>query len=429
MSEWKPRVRTGLKWDSLNLTAEEGFLLSRLDGATSVDALTHLTGMPTTKIAAALDKLAESGAIEPAPARAAPAPPRPAPPPTQARVPIMTADASAEGDEAAAIHAALADMTSDELELPSLEGADTDEGAGGVDDEDALFDDARANANDNDNVDDNAVDAARAVDDAPAAEGSADVPGDSPVEEGAEKVDEAEAAVAEGNYRKLYETTLHDLPQEEREKKARTESGAVLMALCFDPVPQVIKGIMENPDVGFPHARLIARHHRTPQGLEALFSRNEFVRDGIVQRYLLANPMLQDAHFKKLLQPKRLAVVYQWALSRDLPEKNRQKVRNLLRSKWSTSEGEERANLIWATEGRVLTMVIGLPFDSQTTQNLCARTMHSVLLIQNLARFASSPPQLITHLLKQPAVKRQVHLRNMCFQHPNCPSNEKRKRD
>ncbi len=452
MSEWKPKVRDGLKWESLNLSAEEGFLLSRLDGVTSVDALTHMTGFSTEKVQQTLQKLSSHGAIDPRPSSSSSSSlPRPVPPKPVAKVkhtveglPVMSADASELGEDDAAIRAALEDMSSDDLDLPQLDGDDTDEGAavddivaaaladvgaGDNDEDDGLFDEpTKAEALEDSEV---AAPDAAAEASVAAADREADKAVDGIVDEDetndAVKEDPAEAAAAEGNYRKLFETTLHDLPQEEREKKAREESGAVLCALCFDPVPQVIHGILENPHVGFPHARLIARHHRTPQGIEALFGRNELVRDGMVQRYLMANPMLQDSHLKKLMQPKRVAVVYKWALSRDLPEKNRSKVRNLMRAKWSTAEGDERANLIWTTEGRVLVMLIGIPLDSAATQLLCARTIHSVMLIQNLARFASTPPILLTHLLKQASVKRQTHLRNMIFQHPNCPSSEKRK--
>jgi hypothetical protein len=364
----------------------------------------------------------------------------------------MSADASAEeGDDAAAIRAALDEASTDTLGLPQLaelDGDDTDEGAAVFDDgADNARADAAAHGNSDDDDDDGDDDglfaeaeaqaaadteAHRAArdDDAPAPADDAGEGEEGKGEDGEAKETEEEketAAVAEANYRKLFETQLHDLPLEEREKLARTESGPVLLALCFDPVPGVIHGIFENPQVGFPHARLVARHHRTPQGIEAVFTRAELARDAQVQRWLMANPMLQDAHFKKLLGPKRIGVIYKWALSRDLPEKNRQKVRNTLRAKWGTAEGDERANLIFTTEGRVLQMLIGLPLDSMTVQQLCARTIHSVMLVQNLARFASTPPALLTHLLRQATVKRQVHLRTMIFQHPNCPSTEKRK--
>jgi hypothetical protein len=451
MNEWKPRVKNGLRWESLALTAEDGFLLSRIDGATSVMGLSHLTGLSLSQVQDGLRRLRASGALDaeptpgaaPAsstsststsPARAATTrPAQPATPPRPSSTPVHDIDEPLSDDD-------LFDDLGGEDEV-SLEGDATVEGDV-VDDERAAPADARDDggvdatpddreptaarrAYDDDPMDH--IDDQRSADDEVSADdaGDDDDQGDEQADGDEQKKDDDE--VEEGNYRKLYETTLHALPQDEREKLAKTATGPTLLALCFDPVPHVVGSIFENPQCGFPHARLVARHHRTPQGLDDVLRRAEFARDAQVQRFLLANPMLNDAQLKKLLAPKRLDVVYKWALSRDLPEKNRAKVRLILRSKWSTADGEARAHLIFTTEGRVLTMLIGLPFDSQTTTLLCARTYNSLMLIQNLARFSSTPPQVLQHLLKQALVKRQPHLRTLIAQHPNCPSDVKRK--
>ncbi len=464
MSDWKPKQRAGLRWESLNLSAEEGFLLSRIDGNTSVDSLTHLTGLSAAAVTLALAKLQLGGAIEAPPARDARTPassnPEPTGPVTAQRQrrtgplidataeqpPLFSADESGDEEELSAlkpgqfdddedaIRAALAEMSDDNLTLPALEGDDTDEGAPFADDVPCGVEPDLAAGADSplDGAEQQEVEG-KASNESADAEGAADVEEPHEDEGDVDEPDEAREAraaaadVEEGNHRKLFETTLHDLPQEEREQLGRVEGGHVLCALCFDPVPQVINAIFENPQVGFPHARLIARYHRTPQGIDVLFKRAELVRDGQVQRYLLGNPMLQDSHLKRILQSKRLAIVYKWALSRDIPEKNRNKVRQMLRSKWSTAEGDERANLVFSTEGRVLLMLAGLPFDSQTTSLLCQRTYNSMVLIQNLARFSATPPLLISHLMRQALVKRQAHLRTMLLQHANCPSDLKRK--
>ena len=464
MSDRKPRLRQDLRWESLNLSAEEGFLLSRIDGQTSIEGLTHLTGQSSGQVEATLQKLKLAGALEHVPSAPAVAPrhtdidtavpktvlheleltldeERSEPGPAAGAI-----DGAIDSDDEALIRAALADMS---LEGGAL-GDDTDEGDPVLDDDsddgptirmkapprpadgpDAVRDDDDFDGDANAAADDFQDDGTDAGDDKAAREGERQSDGsddDAENAEGAaEDADEEDPAAVEGNYRKLYETQLHGLPLEEREKLARTAKGAEAMALCFDPVPQVILGLMENSEVGFPHARLIARHHRTPQGVEHLFRRNEFVRDGQVQRYLLANPMLSDSQLKKLLMSKRLAIIYKWALSRDLPEKNRNRVRHVLRAKWSRAEGDERAALIFQTEGRVLVMLTGLPFDSKTTTLLCQRTYNSVMLVQCLCRFASTPPLVLGHLAKQMIVKRQPHLRTMLSQHPNCPSDMKRK--
>ncbi len=73
------------------------------------------------------------------------------------------------------------------------------------------------------------------------------------------------------------------------------------------------------------------------------------------------------------------------------------------------------------TEGRCLTMLMGLPVDSKTTSQLCSRTFGSTLLVQNLARWSPAPPQLIAHLLKQELVRRSPTLRMLLERHPNAP--------
>ena len=57
---------------------------------------------------------------------------------------------------------------------------------------------------------------------------------------------------------------------------------------------------------------------------------------------------------------------------------------------------------------------------------ICARQIMSVAIVQNFTRFAATPPSVITHFLRQPLVKRQIHLRNALLKHPNCPSDAKR---
>jgi hypothetical protein len=452
MSEWKPRVRDGLRWEVLNLTAEEGFVLSRLDGATSVEALRHLTGMSGPQVSQVLQKLVAHGAVEPVVDVAKTAlldmhqvvehtleESPSAPKHHQAGRQVHDIDDDDDDDDDAIIAAAMAALKLD----PSLEGDATDEGDPVEDVDDPAVvqvptavraqkearhievgeDDAAGDEGDHDDGDagDQDDDAAGGDD------GDAGDQGDKDDADAQAKADEDDA-VEEGNYRKLFETKLHPLPQEEREKLARHGSGAELLALCFDPVPAVVMGLFENSEVGFSHARLLARYHRTSQGLDGIFKRTELGRDTQVQRWLLANPMLSDAQFKRVLQPKPLAQIYKWALSRDLPERNRQKVRLMLRSKWGVADGEERANLIWSTEGRCLQYLIGQQIDSKATTLLCARSIHSVMLIQSLARFTATPPPLLNHLARQPVVKRQPNLRAMILQHPNCPSELKRKK-
>jgi hypothetical protein len=75
--------------------------------------------------------------------------------------------------------------------------------------------------------------------------------------------------------------------------------------------------------------------------------------------------------------------------------------------------------LILTTEGRCLTLLVGLVLDSHATALLCRRTYVSTLLIQNLARWSAAPPALIAHLRRQDVVRRNQALRQLLERHPN----------
>jgi hypothetical protein len=192
-----------------------------------------------------------------------------------------------------------------------------------------------------------------------------------------------------------------------------------LSALCFDPTAEVIRALLENPRVGGVQARLIATHHRTVAGLEALGARTAFTNDAGVRRALLQNPLLPPGLFRRLWAPKRLLEQYLVATSREAPEQTRAMARDLLRASFNQRTGEERAELILTTEGRCLASLVGLTVDGHTTALLCRRTYVSTLLIQNIARWSAAPPQLIAHLRRQDVVKRNQPLRQLLERHPN----------
>jgi hypothetical protein len=228
----------------------------------------------------------------------------------------------------------------------------------------------------------------------------------------------AEAA-ASATHRQLYEQTLHHRTLDERVALARLAVEPELSAYCFDPMPKVILSILENPVVGLMHARLIATHHRNPTGLEAVASRAAFANDLGVRRGLLQNPQLPGTVFRRLWSPRRLSEQYLITVSRDAPEQTRRLARDVLRTCFLQRTGEERVELILSTEGRCLALLAGLTIDGKTTALLCRRTYVSTLLIQNIARWSAAPPQLIAHLRRQDAVRRNPQLRLMLERHPN----------
>jgi hypothetical protein len=365
MKDWKPRrVEFGVM---PSLSREETFVLSRIDGRLSVADLVDLTGLPPTQIHSVLDKLVEHGAI-------ADDAPR-----------IEQVEMVSRPDIDIASRPLLPPDNDPTAEHPTLE----------------------------------TVNAAMALAAAEAAEQAAADEALAP--------DPVESEPEEHNYRKIYETELHPLPVDERIRIARLATEApTLKALCFDPDPTVIHALLENHRVGLEHARLIAFHHRSSAGLEKLVARAEFMNDAQVQRRLLRNVQLPETILKRILKPKRMLDVFKTSLDRDVPDRLRGSARTLLRGKFATAQPEERFELIWNTEGRVLASLIGCTIDSKTVAMFQSRQVASVMLIQAFCRWPSTPPGILGHFLKQPLVKRMQHLRKMIIQHPNCPSELKR---
>ncbi|WNG40920.1 hypothetical protein F0U61_49915 [Archangium violaceum] len=352
MNDWTPKLNSATALAKLPLTPEEGFVLSRLDGATPVRHLTALTGLPPERIQAILTRLVEHGAVLPAPTSASAPTPSATPPrsaaPPQEESPEDSETLLADGEEP-----------------------------------------------------------------------------QSPEEEAPEE-DDASAEAAAGNWRQIFERRLHPLPEDERASLARSAEDPELSAFCFDPVPAVIKSVLENMRVGLGHARLIARHHHNPVGLEALCGRAAFASDVGVRRWLVRNPQLPSGLYRRLWSGRRLMEQYKVAMDRDVPEGTRRTAREVMRTRFNTAPAEERVELIINTEGRVLASLVGLGVDGKTAALLCGRTYRSPMLIQNIARWSAAPPALIVHLLKQEAVRRQPQLRMLLQRHPNAPADARR---
>ena len=206
---------------------------------------------------------------------------------------------------------------------------------------------------------------------------------------------------------------------DQRAALARVAEEPDLSACCFDPMPQVIAALLENPRLGGTQARLVATHHRTTAGLEALAGHAAFARDDGVRRALLANPVLPQSLYRRLWASQRLLTQFQVTINRECPEQTRAMARDLLRASFIQRTGEERVELILATEGRCLLALAGVTIDGQTTALLCRRSYTSTLLIQNIGHWSAAPPQLIAHLRRQDAVRRNPVLRQLLERHPN----------
>jgi hypothetical protein len=322
VSPWRPRVRGQVDWSSLDLTPEEAFVLSRLDGATDTEQLAQVSGFAAGDLGRLLTALVRKGAID-------------GPPP-------------------------------------------------------------------------------------PSAGGSVPAPSAAPDRPPAPVPDAAHAT-----HRELFERTLHHLEADARAGLAATADEPQLSALCFDPVSEVVTRVLENPRAGLAHARLIAAWHPNPVGLEALGRRIDLLRDGEVHRLLLRNNQTPTHLVRQVLQPRRLHDVYNVAQSHEAAERHRATAREVLRTRFATASPEERVELILTTEGRVLATLSGLSLDCKAAALLAARTLSSTLLLENLARWPATPPNLVAHLLQQPMVRRMPNLQAALKRHPNCPGHAK----
>ncbi len=235
--------------------------------------------------------------------------------------------------------------------------------------------------------------------------------------------DEAEksplTAARNTTHRQLFEQHLHHRPVDQRVAQAQVAVEPDLSAWCFDPTSEVILALLENPRLGGVQARLIAAHHRTTAGLEALGARPAFANDGGVRRALLQNPLLPPGLYRRLWAGKRLLEQFLVANSREATEQIRSMAREVLRASFAQRGAEERVELILTTEGRCLSNLAGLTLDGHTTALLCRRTYVSTLLIQNIGRWSAAPPQLIAHLRRQDVVRRNQALRQLLERHPN----------
>ena len=431
----KVRPKT-IDYKQLRLTAEEGFVLSRVDGPLSVRELVTLTGLPEDRVQEIVAKLATSGALD-VEGGALPVPVGPPGPPAAAAAPGPAAASTiaAGAAKARAMRPELkqevaAEPMTDDEQLPELEELPQDASLPPppVVDEppsDELFDggpdaaaDSSARLDEDENTSEHDTDEeGDAVTIAP------EPPSAVNVEEQAQ-LDEEERG--DKVWRRIYETVYRHMTREQRMSSAKTVTGDHLMAMCLDAEPQILHALLDNPRFGLAEARYVAFHHRTQTGLEMLTRNLMFLKDGLVQRRLLRNPQLPDMLLRKIINPKLLTDTYKIAIDREVPERSRIKTADVLRKKFTVAGGEEKAALVIKTEARCLIILAGCAFDAQTTQILCGRTSWSLMTIQNLARWSATPPQLLRMMLKLPIIRTNFGVRKMLLKHPNMPSDVKR---
>jgi hypothetical protein len=400
MTDWRPKPNTNIDPGRVQLTSEEGFVLSRLDGETTIGILTQLTGLSTDRIHVIMNRLMDEGAVSeddlpdsfdrvhvdrPPMSQNPPASKPPLPP---------TGEQESNPDEASHPH-----------HPPDNDNTNDNDD---YDDDDDDYDYDYDYDDDDDDDDDDDYDYDDDDDDS---------------EEGADEAEviepDREDEKATIDLRNFYKTNLQHLPLKERGDLASSGSGETLMALCLEKDPSVCRRLFDNRNFDMRHARLIAKHQKSTTTLDVLVRHARFLRDIQVQSHLFRNPMLSETMFHRIVKSKRMAGLYRLAISQEATERVRRSAKNMLRTRFQYGSPEERIDLFFKTEGRCLLMIAGIGIDGRTAQLMCTRSYHSRILVQNLAKWPPLPTRVITHLVKQPAVRRQATIRNALLSHPN----------
>ena len=391
MDDWKPKPNVKFDLHGLKLDPQQGFVLSRIDGATSFRELVLLTGMSGEAMHEALSVLMQSGAV-------------------------LSDDCPQEFSMEEDAYALL-NTLDEQFPVDDLSGEST-----------ALDVEAIAGS---EAVSDLGDEVSGATVSEKAENRSEDIePKVIALEAGAanedsgmlDAVEDSETARWSGVYRDQWK----GLPVAERIEAARSASSDELHTFCFDQNAKVLRAILDNAQVGLSHARLLAAHHVNGAGLDALAKKTHFLRDGQVQRAIMRNAQLSDALLTRILQPKALSEVHRIAFSRDVTERVRQQARKAFRTKFTRASAEEKVNLIIRSEGRCLTGLVGVALDGKSAALLSQRPIQSTLLVQNLVRWPSTPPPVLVHLSKQPVVLRSPPLKNSVLRHPNASAQVKR---
>jgi hypothetical protein len=226
--------------------------------------------------------------------------------------------------------------------------------------------------------------------------------------------------------RRVYMELFADKEVAARAAAARDGDAFTMRALAYDPVPQVISALMDNPNFSTNEGRIIAREHKTGVGLQLLTGNPRMLADGEIRRRLLKNGHVSAQIIGALLRGKPLLAIYQVGISREVPENTKSFARAELRRSFGDRGPEEKVGLIMKTEGRVLTLVTGVALDGRAIAMIVGRTAMSPLLIRNFAQWPTTPPPILVHMLRLPQVQRDKTLQQAILRHPNVPSSYKR---
>ena len=210
---------------------------------------------------------------------------------------------------------------------------------------------------------------------------------------------EIDGLVEEGDYNKLA-VRLQRESVNFRVSLAKEAQGPLLQALCLDPQARVVIAVLTSPFLSLQHARLIAEHHHTSQGLSALFRNASFIRDDGVRRRLLRNRTTSEQQLGRLLGAADLVKLYNYSMSSEIPPRARLVAGRLLKTRYLGASPIDRVRLIMRTVGRCLDRLrgLGVRLDHPTNAILMQETQFSSALFAKLKSFPGVSQRLVSHM-------------------------------
>jgi|GEM_PF-2706200 len=216
-------------------------------------------------------------------------------------------------------------------------------------------------------------------------------------------------------------TVLRTLSVDERRSRSLVAQNEDLEALCHDPDPGVIYHLLKNPGFGLNQARLVAAHHSSFAGLDALAKRSNFMADEGVRGAFLKNALCPENLHQQIFQTMPLIKLFLYTHSPEIQEKARHVARRIYAARFRQDSPNEKIHLLIATGGRCLRVVGSGAIDSALAVAMKRRTDYSSELILALAHYADTPHELIAHLVKLPVVRHNNALFDSLRRHKNTP--------
>ncbi len=188
---------------------------------------------------------------------------------------------------------------------------------------------------------------------------------------------------------------VKNLSEAERVRAVIDADESALVKFCNDSSPAVIHAIVRNPRFNQRHARLIAEHHQSTQGLGALFDNGTITADPSVRAALLQNSVMNEPLLRRLLSHLSLQALYSLSTrTNEMTEQAKREVLALLKQKFQAATPDEKVRILVSTEGRCLDKLTGVTLGNDVQRALMLVPQFSAMLAETLSRRSEISPGL-----------------------------------